>query len=864
MKTYLCLIAFTCSFYTSTAQMVKKIYLANDDHTDYMWSADESKYRQSFINMLDYYIAQGDRTTSLPTDFQGRFNADGNFWLWEYEKNKTADEFKKLISKVKSGHISVPYNALVSCYGGSPAEATIRGMYYAGYLERKFGLDLDMAVAMENQTLPAGLGSIWAGSGAKYSWKGICACASKMPGAGNRPHEVYWYKGLDDSRILMKWNTLYKREKTKSVPWNQILGGYAEARYPAETVHFCTTDAGFKAKYPYSIIGAFGKGWDDLETFTDEFIKVAQDSSSANRRVIVSNEADFFKDFEKSYGKKLPELTVAYGNEWDLYSASMAELSANVKRSVEKLRAAEAMATLLNLKDKSFAAGLDEMRRTAWMSLGLYYEHNWTADGPVSRSNRANWQRRIEDRITSYVDTLFKLSQKKLGEQIVKKGTNIRFYAFNPLSWNRTDVCDFPFNGKGNFRVVSLADRKEVPSQRITIKGKPHLRILAADIPPVGYKIVELRPAKPTKPAVAAAQVNGNTIENEYFKITLTKQGVITSLVDKVNGNRECVRKINGLFMNDLGSGADDTGEMTVENSGPVSVTIKCTGKLPLAHTSYITLFKGLKRVDIHNEINQNFGNVNSWAFSYNLDKPEVWHEEAGAILKAKLTTEGGHYATTNARYDWLTLNHFADINTGNYGLTLSSADCFFMKLGNSTPKTFDTKTPQINVLAGGQIDGQNLGIQKQGGDSLFTQRFALGIHQKFDAASAMRFSLAHQNPLVAGLVTGKKPGYPENSYSFLNISNPDALLWSLKASEEGIENGIIARVWNFGNATFTGKISFQNDVISAKQTTHIETDTGNAAVSAGDLIEPIGHHQIKTFRINLKNAWPSGTADKK
>ena len=252
--------------------------------------------------------------------------------------------------------------------------------------------------------------------------------------------------------------------------------------------------------------------------------------------------------------------------------------------------------------------------------------------------------------------------------------------------------------------------------------------------------------------------------------------------------------------MNDLGSGAGNTGTIKITNAGPVSVTVVCNGKEPLAHTSSITLFRNIPRLDIQNQITQNFADVQRWAFSYNIPDAEVWHEEIGAILKAKPVTEGGHYATRNTRFDWLTLNHFADITNGKHGITLSNADCAFMKMGNSALTNLDTRTSQLSVLAGGQVDGENLGILKQGGDSLFIQRFAIGTHKDFDAASAMRFSLEHQNPLVGGLITGTQSLYPEKEYSFLTINDPNVLLWSLKPADDGDAKGLIARVWNFSN----------------------------------------------------------------
>ena len=390
---------------------------------------------------------------------------------------------------------------------------------------------------MENQTLPLGLGSLWAGTGAKYSWKGVCNCASKLKDLTQRDKEIYWYKGLDSSRVLMKWYSAKSGDGG-----NKQLGGYAEARDPALAVEqlsaLCQSP-----HYPYHIAGAFGYGWDDVQTTTDIFTKTAQEKATTQSQVIVSNQSDFFKAFEKAYGAVIPGESVSYGNEWDLYSASMAELSAKVKRSVEKLRAAEAMASLVIAKDKTFGHNLEELRKTAWMALGLYYEHNWTADGPISRTDRATWQRKIEKQLSTYVDSLYSLSREKLGSQIKQSGKHVRFYAFNPLSWKRTDVCDFPYSGSSNVKVVEAGTNLEVPSQLIQDNGKQYIRILASDIPSLGYKVYEVKHGK-AKVLPNAATFTANVFENTFYKLTLTNGGVITSLVDKRNGNVECVSSV--------------------------------------------------------------------------------------------------------------------------------------------------------------------------------------------------------------------------------------------------------------------------------------------------------------------------------
>ncbi|MBC8075577.1 MAG: hypothetical protein H7Y32_05830, partial [Chloroflexales bacterium] len=298
----------------------------------------------------------------------------------------------------------------------------------------------------------------------------------------------------------------------------------------------------------------------------------------------------------------------------------------------------------------------------------------------------------------------------------------------------------------------------------------------------------------------------------------------------------------------------------------PVSVTLLATADGPLAHTTRVTLTRGSDRIALENVIAQNFSDVRTWSFAFNLDAPDVWHEEVGAVIRAKLLPQGGHYAARNARYDWLTLNHFADMSAGDTGVTLSNADCYFMQLGNSTPTTLDTTTPRIAPLVGGQVDGPNLGIPSQGGDSRFTQRFALQAHGAFDSAAAMRFALEHQNPLVAHAISGGA-AYPPDAFSLLTLSDPNVLLWALKPADDGVAQGVIARVWNLAataaNCTLAAPVAA---ITAAQRVSHIETPIADAPTVGGALSIALAGNQLQTYALTFgtataPTATPSSTA---
>ena len=224
-------------------------------------------------------------------------------------------------------------------------------------------------------------------------------------------------------------------------------------------------------------------------------------------------------------------------------------------------------------------------------------------------------------------------------------------------------------------------------------------------------------------------------------------------------------------------------------------------------------------------------------------------HEEVGAVLLREADDARRLVLPTNARYDYLTLNHFADMSgSDGTGVTLSNADAYFMRIGNSTVQTLDTATPQLSVLAGGSLRPANP-IVNQAGDSYFLQRFALQSHGPYDQPRAMRFALEHQNPLVGGMVSGGSC-VSASTYSYLTISDPNVLLWSLKPAEEGIGEGVIARLWNLTASPKSFSLSLNEPIARAKSVTHIETDRGDATVSAGALNATAAQNQLLSYRL--------------
>ncbi|MBC7745029.1 MAG: glycoside hydrolase [Flavobacterium sp.] len=843
------------------AQSVKHLYIANDDHTDYMWTGNEAQYDTAFVKMLDYYLDEIDASKNNPDDFQTRFNCDGNYWLKTYQKYRSPSQFIRLINAIRSGHISVPLNSVVSTFGAQPAEAVIRGMYYAGNLERKYDLRFTLASSIENNTMPLGLSSLWAGSGAKYTWRGVGGYGSQLSyeSRAHRNYYLYNYTGLDSSSLLMKWYPLgdfgnyaecrlnTKQKDTSSTDLEKIIKKLAA---------FCDTTSE-NSKYPYSIAGAFGYGHDNLDTYVAPlFIKAAMAQTNESQKVRVANEEDFFRDVAAKY-PQLPSESLSYGNEWDLLCASMNETTAEVKRATEKLRSAEALETVVSLNNPNFAEKLEDAKKQAYDAFGLYWEHNWTADGPVGIAPRAKWQIKLKNQIVAYTDSLYELSKTELENQIASENKE-RFFVFNPLSWQRNDFADVELHETGIFKIIDTQSHQEVPYQSIEKNGKTFLRIAATNIPPVGYKVYDIVKGKAEK-FKNEIKVDGSTIQNEYYSLTLSPSGVITHIFDKSSG-KDLVFSNQGSFFNDVGvKDLNDGDAVTLENYGPVSATLKAVSRKPVAHTVRVTLFANQARIDIENSIDENFNDNKTWSFDFNVPFSTIHHEEVGAILTVKKASEGGDYADENARYDWQTFNHFVEVSNNGFGVTLSNLDCSFFKLGNSTKDFLDENSSQIKALAGGRIDRKVedngvLGVPDQFGNSKFNYHFALYSYQNaFDATKSMKFALAHQNPLATGIIKkNAEKGKMPCQFSLLKVEDDNVLLWSLKPAEKGRAEGIIARFWNVSNQPSSSKFQFYQPIREAWQTSHIETNQFQIPVYSGQLQTSFRKQQIRTLRIKL------------
>jgi alpha-mannosidase len=845
------IVGVACALVSPSRALAHRAYLVNDNHTDYGWNDTVENYETSMLSELDYYRGRVDATAANPPAEQAHFNADNWYYIYLYQKNRSPTAFQDLIDKVIAGNITVPLNPFVELYGAMPTEGAIRGGYYPGRIERQYGVPFLLAQQMEDQTIPWGLASLWAGSRAKYTWKGICGCVTSAP-YGDRTTEVFRWQGPDNKTLLMKWYSL--NDNRPGVTPSQSWGGYAEARANLTPDRIQGAIDHFAAQAPLlPMTGLFGAGWDDVNYETTAFETVAANWNAAHPggdQVILSNGIDYFQELE-GHVDQLSTQRGGWGNDWDLWVAALSERTGQVRRALEQLRTAEALSAVVTFYDQTFWPPRQGALEAGLVDGFKFFEHTWGSAGSVPLMTTIAHKKQWAQSIDTAVAQTATAAAAALGG-LVATPNEVRFLVFNPLAFARTDVADLPINDTGPFIVTDVATGNVVPSQIIALNGSNFLRILAADVPSLGYRVY--RYASGTAALPPAATITGTRIESARYRVDVGTRGELTSVFDKTAS-----MEISGTGLNDFGSG---TATATLsENVGPVSATLRLDiGGVPNRRVR-VTLVKDADRVIIEDEILQNYTVDSLYRFNVGLTDPQIRFEEVGAIARPGSTAQGGDFLP-GTRADYMTLNHFVDLADalGGYHVTLSNWDAFAMRVGNSTPTSFDLPTSEVSVLALGNPSHSD--ITTQGDDTYFLRRFALrGAAGVYSGADAMKMSLAHQNPLqTIALAPNHEGPLSAPTGSFLSVDAPNVVVMAFKPAEE-MGRGFVVRLWELNGQDTAFTIDASAFAPSAAfQVSLIETDTGAAMLNGGIIAASIAANEIKAYRFVTGGSQPTPT----
>jgi alpha-mannosidase len=431
----------------------------------------------------------------------------------------------------------------------------------------------------------------------------------------------------------------------------------------------------------------------------------------------------------------------------------------------------------------------------------------------------------------------------------------IPIVVFNPLNIDREDMVeakvDFP---DGTPKAVAVLDPqgKEVPAQ--ISNGKV---LFLAKVPSVGYAVYDVRPAAASAPQ-SKLHVSENSLENQYYRVTLNADGDVASIFDKSLG-RELLSAPARLAISydnpeqwpawnmdwdqeqaPPRAYVGGPAKVHVVESGPARVALEVSRSA--AGSDFVQIIRlsaggAGRRVEFENVIDWNTkeSNLKATLPLAASNRMATYNWDIGTIERP--TAEPKKFEVPS--HQWIDLTDMS----GEFGATILT-DC---KNGSDKP---NDNTIRLTLV---RTPGTRGGYADQGTQDIGHHEFVYGIagHALDWRAEQTDWQGQRLNDPLVAFVTAKHAGTLGREFSLLKVSNARIRVLALKKAEHG-EETIVRLVELDGKPQPSVRISFAAPIAAAREVNGQEQPVGPATVTNGSLVIPFTAYQPRTFAVKF------------
>ncbi len=619
-----------------------------------------------------------------------------------------------------------------------------------------------------------------------------------------------------------------------------------------------TKKYGINFDYRYYGCGDMGGGLRERDVINAEGSLKNPDSKI---KVILTSSDQMYKDVTPEIKKKLPVYT------GDLllveHSAGSMTSQSYMKRMNRKneilAQSSEQMASIDNFLTGS-PYPFEKLNRSWVLVLGSQM-HDVLTGTAIPSGFKLAWN--DEFIAQNGFSEVLKNSISGVSSQLntLTKGRAITVY--NPVAMDREDVCTAELEYKKNPQHLRVFDSKgkEVPSQIISRKENRVKFIFLANVPSVGIAVYDVQESSASlKVASSTLSIEPNTLENEYYKLSINDDGDISSILDKKQ-NRELLSKPARLeFQHEIPQkepswnmfwydrknppfdmmNKDVTLKMV--ESGPVRVAFEITRKgQNSAIKQIVSLSAGNagKRVEVANVIDwQSTGVSLKASFPFVASNENATYNLSAGAVQRNTNHEKKFEVPSKMWFD------LTD-KSGQFGVSVLE-DC---KYGSDKP---DNNTLRLTLLFTPSAKLCPTWLYQSTQDwGVHEVKYGLYSHNGDWSNGETPWQAEYLNkPLVASEVP-KHAGKTGSTFSFLSINNPKVGVMALKKSEHHGYNII-----RFNELTGTDQngvaVKFPATITDAYEVNGQEQKIGEAKVSGNSLVFDISHYTLRTFAFKL------------
>ena len=561
-----------------------------------------------------------------------------------------------------------------------------------------------------------------------------------------------------------------------------------------------------RANSPYDIMALTWSMADNCLIDADLPEAVKQwNTTYAYPKLIIAGSKEILQAYEKKYSGIIPSYKGDFTEFWTEGLGSDARRVACSRIGKENLIQAETLWALLDRKKEIPAQEFHE----DWENLLLAAEHTWGAQNPGTPLAE-----KIEANKGAYFENAEKISNDLIAKALapVTESGSDAIAVFNTLSWPRSGIVVLSAQqSKTGDRVLDNAGH-EVYSQRLT---SGELIFQSDNIPPLSSKLYRVVTGKCSLPATMTA--SDNTLQNEHLSLTIDeKTGSVKSVIDLKN-KRELVDPSSVFQLNSFNyvpgvwNGRDSSRSIVpatdvtirIKEQGPLMVSLLITSKAPGCNwlTREVKLIKDQPVVQFTNTIDKlpiRKKEGIHYGFAFNVPEGKINMDIPWGIMKPEQDQLPG------ANRNWLAFQRWIDVSNKDYGVTWTAIESPVVELGGITGTILDgarqfdrwlKKLPATQTIISWPVNNHwntNFPPEQKG---IITERYAMIVHEKYDAATANQFGMEQHRPLIA-VQAKSNPINP----SLITLDNSRVVISSLKVSDDN--KAVIVRLRSLSDKT--------------------------------------------------------------
>jgi len=458
-------------------------------------------------------------------------------YTWIEEKYPAM--FREIQQRVKEGRWEVVGGMWVEPDLNMPdGESLVSQIFYGKrYFQQKFGVNINIGWNPDSFGYNWQLPQIYKRSGIDYFVTQKLLWASEFT---KFPYRLFWWQSPDGSRVLTYFPSDYANDidplkmARDSAKYGPMLWTYNGGTNSAPT-------GGLDTMYLYGV-GDHGGGPTRLDL--DTALRW-QKKDIVFPQIKFSTAVEYFADLEKN--KDVLKIPTWDGELYFQYHRGVQTTQSEEKKGNRKAEVLILDAEKLASIDALFGAAYPQKEfDDGWKNI-LFNQFHDILPGSGIHINYVDAARKYAQTERVNQD-IIQTTLVDLASRVSSPGVSV--LVFNPLSWARTDEVEveaqFPKAVEGVTAVD--ADGKVLPSEVLNMDAATNhvkLRILAENIPAMGYELIRLLPMEKSASTAAHSRIRSQetqpllaatatSLENEFVRLKVDPQtGCITSLVDK-------------------------------------------------------------------------------------------------------------------------------------------------------------------------------------------------------------------------------------------------------------------------------------------------------------------------------------------